>query len=144
MVSKALFSSEKINWGTPQWLFDALNAEFGFTLDPCADEENHKCKRYFTEKDNGLEKDWGTERVFCNPPYGRNIGEWVKKCSLHKGLAVLLIPSRTDTQYFHEFIYRNQRAEIRFIRGRLKFEGAKNSAPFPSMIVIFRGNRCYA
>lgn len=144
MVNKVLFSSKNTNWETPQWLFDALNAEFNFTLDPCADDKNHKCPLYFTEEDDGLVQNWGTERVFCNPPYGRHIGDWVQKCSAHKGVAVLLIPARTDTQYFHDFIYRNPRAEIRFIRGRLRFVGADNAAPFPSMIVIFRGAQCYA
>lgn len=136
MISTALFSSARMDWGTPRELFDSLDREFHFTLDPCANAKNHKCHRYYTEKDNGLAQDWGTETVFCNPPYGREIGKWVAKCASHAGIAVMLIPARTDTRWFHDYVY--GRAEVRFIRGRVKFEGAKNSAPFPSMIVIFR------
>lgn len=141
MLNAALFSSKKLDWGTPKDLFDTLDQEFNFDLDPCASEENHKCKKYFTQADDGLAMDWGRARVFCNPPYGRAIGAWVKKCAEHEGLAVLLIPARTDTAYFHEYIYKNPRAEVRFLRGRLRFEGAKHPAPFPSMIVIFRGQK---
>ena len=138
MVSDALFSSNSTEWETPQDLFDELNQEFAFTLDVCATEENHKCDKYFTIKENGLIQDWWKERVFCNPPYGREISSWVKKCAEHNGLSVMLLPARTDTKWFHDYIYQKQNAEIRFIKGRLKFGGAKNSAPFPSMIVVFR------
>lgn len=135
-----MFSSKKDDWETPQWLFDDLDSEFHFTLDPCADESNHKCDKYFTKSEDGLSKCWKGETVFCNPPYGRKIGEWVKKCYLHgmngDGIAVMLIPSRTDTKWFHEYIY--HKSEIRFIKGRLKFGDSKTSAPFPSMIVIFK------
>lgn len=140
MVSKALFSSDRVDWATPQGLFDALNREFAFTLDPCADESNHKCYKYYTESDDGLKQDWGWERVFCNPPYGRSIGKWVKKCAEHKGLAVMLIPARTDTTWFHEYIYLKPHVDIRFIKGRVKFGNSSNSAPFPSMVVVFRNN----
>lgn len=139
MINPALFSSERIDWATPQDLFDDLDLEFGFTLDPCADASNHKCPRYFTKEQNGLAQDWTGERVFCNPPYGREIGLWVKKCAEHSGLAVMLIPARTDTRWFHEYIYHKPNVEIRFLRGRVKFEGAANAAPFPSMVVIFNG-----
>lgn len=138
MVSDALFSSNSTEWETPQDLFDDLNLEFAFTLDVCATEENHKCDKYFTIKEDGLIQDWGNERVFCNPPYGREISSWVKKCAEHNGLSVMLLPARTDTKWFHNYIYQKQNAEIRFIKGRLKFGGAQNSAPFPSMIVVFR------
>lgn len=139
MINQSIYSSKKMDWGTPQTLFDKLNAEFRFTLDPCASDDNHKCANYFTEQENGLLQDWGRERVFCNPPYGRSIGNWVKKCAEHADLAVMLIPARTDTKWFHEYIYNNPRVQIRFLPGRVKFQGASNSAPFPSMVVIFNG-----
>lgn len=139
MVSKALFSSKSDEWSTPNKIYDDLNNEFNFNLDPCSSEVNHKCENYFTIEDDGLSKNWGGYRVFCNPPYS-NIAAWVKKAwqesTKDNTLVVLLIPARTDTKYFHEYIY--QRSEIRFIKGRLKFGESKNSAPFPSMIVIFR------
>lgn len=137
MISDALFSSERMDWETPSALFDKLNEEFVFTLDPCASKHNHKCEKYYTITDNGLSKDWGNERVFCNPPYGRSIYYWVKKCAAHTGLCVMLIPARTDTKWFHEFIYQKPNVEIRFIMGRIRFVGAKHPAPFPSMIVVF-------
>lgn len=106
-MNKILYSSKKEDWETPQWLFDELNKEFHFTLDPCADELNHKCNNYFTIKDNGLEQSWENEIVFCNPPYGRKIRNWIKKAydesQNHNVIVVLLIPSRTDTTYFHEY-----------------------------------------
>lgn len=136
-----MFSSESSEWGTPQEFFDELDREFHFTLDPCATKENAKCERYYTKNDNGLRMKWGTETVFCNPPYGREINKWVLKCHMaakNGATVVMLIPARTDTIYFHEYIYKKAK-EIRFIRGRLKFVNGdcKNSAPFPSMVVIF-------
>ena len=135
-----MFSSEKDDWETPQYLFDELNNEFHFTLDPCASVFNHKCEKYFTKNENGLNQYWKGETVFCNPPYGREIGKWVKKCYLHgkngDGIAVMLIPSRTDTKWFHEYVY--HKAEIRFIKSRLKVGDSKSNAPFPSMIVIVK------
>ena len=137
---KALFSTGKNDWETPKELFEELDSEFHFTLDPCATPENAKCKKFFTEEQNGLIQDWSGEVVFCNPPYSdKQQTEWVKKCWEHGqsgGLAVMLIPARTDTKRFHQYIYNNDNAEIRFIKGRLKFGNSKNSAPFPSMIVI--------
>lgn len=131
-----MYSSATCEWSTPQGLFDALNSEFKFTLDPCSTHENAKCEKHYTLEDDGLSKSWDGETVFCNPPYGREIGKWVKKCSeVKNGIVVMLIHARTDTKWFHEYIY--NKSEIRFIRGRLKFGGSKNSAPFPSMIVIF-------
>ena len=137
MINKALFSSNTDEWATPQAFFDDLDKEFYFTLDACANEQNHKCAKYFTKDDDGLAQNWGGHIIWCNPPYGRDIANWVKKCSEHTGVAVMLLPARTDTRWFHDYIY--QKAEIRFIKGRLKFGGAKNPAPFPSMVVIFRG-----
>jgi site-specific DNA-methyltransferase (adenine-specific) len=131
------FSSETVEWSTPQEFFDVLDKEFKFNLDPCATNENAKCVKFYTEEDDGLVQDWKGARVFCNPPYGRVIGDWVKKCATGGGkLTVALLPARTDTRWFHDYIY--NKAEIRFIKGRLKFGGHKNSAPFPSMVVIFR------
>ena len=141
MNTDLMFSSKTDQWATPQDFFDSLNSEFHFDLDPCADEYNHKCEKYFTASDNGLLQNWGGYRVFCNPPYGRDICKWVEKAYRegHKDntLVCLLIPARTDTRYFHDYI--KNRAEVRFIPGRLKFGDSKNAAPFPSMLVIFRG-----
>lgn len=141
MINKGLFSSNTELWATPQAFYDQLNQEFGFTLDPCALPDNAKCAKFFTPEDDGLAQDWSGERVFCNPPYGRKIAAWVKKChdEAQKGaLVVMLIPARTDTSYFHDYIY--HKAEIRFIRGRLKFGNAEQGAPFPSMVVIYGTN----
>lgn len=142
MKTETLFSSASGEWATPQDLFDELNEEFHFTLDPCANDSNHKCEKYYTKEQNGLQQDWSGERVFCNPPYGRGIGDWVRKCftETYAGkcrVAVMLVHARTDTRWFHDMIL--HRAEIRFIKGRIKFGGSNNNAPFPSMIVIFRG-----
>lgn len=138
-MNKALLSTGKNDWETPQDFFDKLNEEFNFTLDPCADHNNHKCNRYYTEKEDGLLQDWRNEIVYCNPPYSaKEQNEWVKKCyeeSRH-ATVVMLLPARTDTDRFHSYIL--PYAEIRFIKGRLKFGGAKDPAPFPSMVVIFR------
>lgn len=129
-------------WGTPQWLFDELNKEFGpFTLDPCATAENAKCDKFYTKEQNGLEQSWAGETVFMNPPYGREIAHWVKKAHEEWMIAavttVALLPARTDTRWFHDHICKKG-PEIRFLKGRLRFGGATNSAPFPSMVVIWR------
>lgn len=132
------FSSKNNEWATPQDFFDKLDKEFNFNLDPCATTANHKCQMWFNREEDGLSKSWDNLRVFCNPPYGREIGKWVKKASEARGgIVVMLIPARTDTKYFHEYIY--NKTEIRFIKGRLKFDGYKSCAPFPSCIVIFYG-----
>lgn len=140
MVSKTLFSSNSNEWATPRKFYDELFGEFSFNLDPCATDENHKCDTYFTIKEDGLKQDWGGYKVFCNPPYGRDIYKWVKKCyeesKKPNTLVVMLIPARTDTAYFHDYIYHKAK-EIRFIRGRLHFNESKDAAPFPSMVVIF-------
>ena len=140
MNTALMFSSKTDLWATPQEFFDELNSEFSFTLDPCATPENAKCKKYYTKVEDGLNQDWAGETVFCNPPYGRAIKDWVKKCYEESRKShttvVMLIPARTDTAYFHDYIYHKAR-EVRFIRGRLKFGNATNSAPFPSMVVVF-------
>jgi phage N-6-adenine-methyltransferase len=136
---KTLFSSNDMTWETPQHFFSKLDAEFGFNLDPCASPSTAKCNKYYTEEDDGLAQDWGGHTVFCNPPYGRSIKKWIQKAyyeSLKPNTkVVLLIPSRTDTIYWHDYVMRAK--EIRFVRGRLKFGTSKNSAPFPSAVVIF-------
>ena len=142
MKKDVMWSSKKMDWSTPQDFFDKLNEEFNFTLDPCADDLNHKCEKYYTEADDGLSKDWSREIVFCNPPYGRFVSNWVRKCfqEVYSGkcrCAVMLLPARTDTRWFHDYIY--NKAEIRFVKGRLKFGGQTQAAPFPSMVVVFRG-----
>lgn len=137
---QACLSSKTDNWATPQDFFDNLNEEFHFTLDPCANEENHKCDLFFTKEQDGLTKDWGEHVVFCNPPYGKEIADWVRysyeQSQKPNTTVVMLIPARTDTRYFHDYIY--GKAEIRFIKGRLKFGDATTGAPFPSMVVIYR------
>ncbi|WP_067738329.1 DNA N-6-adenine-methyltransferase [Novosphingobium naphthalenivorans] len=141
-IHNALYSSATDEWPTPFAFFADLNREFRFTLDPCATRQNAKCPRHFTKAEDGLVQDWGRETVFCNPPYGRAISAWVKKChqaAQAGATVVLLIPSRTDTRYFHDWIY--GKAELRFVRGRLKFGDGKQSAPFPSLLAIFRPNR---
>lgn len=134
-MNSVLFSSKKEDWGTPQELFDYLNDEFHFTLDVCANSENAKCRRFYSKEDDGLRQEWNGV-CWCNPPYGRNVGKWVEKAYKSGCTTVMLLPARTDTQWFHKYIY--NKAEIRFLCGRLKFGDSKNSAPFPSMIVIFR------
>ena len=143
MNTEVLFSSKKEDWATPQDFFDKLNDEFNFTLDPCASKENHKCDKYFTIEQNGLLQDWSGESVFVNPPYCGKTGKWVEKAynesKKNNTIVVMLLPCRPDVSWFHDFCL--PYGEIRFIRGRLKFGGSKNSAPFPSMIVVFRGDK---
>lgn len=138
MNTEVMFSSKTDLWATPQSFFDDLNKEFSFEVDVCATAENTKCDTYYTKEQDGLVMPWrGT--CWCNPPYGREIGKWVKKAhdSARGGATVvMLLPARTDTKWFHEYIY--NKSEIRFIKGRLKFGDGLNSAPFPSMVVVFR------
>jgi len=132
--------SKTNEWSTPQELFDKLDKQYNFTLDPCATVDNAKCNKFYTKEDNGLNQDWSGEVVFMNPPYAREIAKWMKKAydeSCKGGVTVVcLIPSRTDTIYWHEYA---MKGEIQFIKGRLKFGNSPNSAPFPSAIVIFKG-----
>lgn len=145
MNTDLFFSNKTDQWETPQDFFDQLDSEFHFTLDPCADEMNHKCDRYFTKDQDGLKQDWSGEVVFCNPPYGRKVGEWVEKCfrEVYQGsckCVVLLLFANTDTKWFHDWIY--HKAEVRFIKGRLKFGGGRVNSPKPSMVVVFRKPGC--
>ncbi len=138
-MNKALFSSKEVEWETPIELFNDLNKIYSFTLDPCASENNHKCAKYFTKEENGLCKSWTGERVFMNPPYGREIFYWLQKAYLSVKeqdcpVVVCLIPSRTDTQWWHKYV---TKGTVTFLEGRVKFGGAIHNAPFPSAIVIF-------
>jgi phage N-6-adenine-methyltransferase len=142
MNTEVMFSSKTDEWETPQDLFDKLVKDYGeFTLDVCATPENAKCKKYFTKEIDGLSQSWQGEICWMNPPYGREIGKWVKKAyeesKIGNCIVFALLPARTDTAWFHDYIYKE--CAFSLLRGRLKFGGSKNSAPFPSMIVIFRG-----
>ena len=142
MINKNLFTSNSDEWRTPVKLFQELDQEYNFTLDPCSTKENHLCKKYFTRETDGLLQSWENQIVFCNPPYSA-ISKWVEKCYnefiKNNITIVLLIPARTDTKYFHNYIYGI--AELRFLKGRLKFNDGKGSVPFPSMICIYHGNK---
>jgi len=135
------FSSEKMDWETPQDFFDGLHSEFGFDLDVACTRDNCKCMSgLFVDGFDALSEDWNHHgyTMWMNPPYGREIGKWMKKAyeESQKGCTVVcLVPSRTDTKWWHDYA---MKGEIRFIKGRLKFGGHKNSAPFPSAVVIFR------
>jgi len=135
------FSSKTDLWATPQSTFDALNAEFGpLTVDVCAVEDNAKCARFFPPETDGLAQDWAPDHCWMNPPYGRTIAQWMRKAweeSQRGATVVCLVPSRTDTAWWHDYAMKGQ---IRFLRGRLKFGSAKHSAPFPSAVVVFPAN----
>ena len=138
MTAPILFSSATDEWPTPRDFYAKLNRRYRFTLDPCATAENALCPLYFTKEQDGLAQDWGTHRVFCNPPFGM-IGKWVRKCfeaSLAGAKVVLLIPARTDTRLFHDWI-KDKADAFYFIKGRLRFGQAMQSAPFPSMVVLY-------
>src|SRR5262245_25401400 len=126
-MNRVHFSSRTDKWSTPNWLYDLLDAEFDFDLDVCAVAENAKCHRYYSPKVDGLTQEWvGT--CWCNPPYGRMIGLFVEKAwqsSLLGATVVCLIPARTDTQFWHDFVTKAD--EIRFLKGRLRFGNAENS-----------------
>lgn len=139
MLNKSLFESKSQEWETPAGIFDPLNQEFHFTLDVCASVQNHKCDQYFDKEHDSLSQDW-TGRCWMNPPYGRQIARWIQKARLetdlgHADIVVCLLPARTDTKWWHEYV---TTAEIRFLKGRIRFVGATSGAPFPSAIVIFR------
>ena len=134
-ISKALYSSESEMWETPQDLFDRLDKEFHFTVDVCALDSNTKCASFYSPDQDGLKQKW-EGACWMNPPYGRNIGEWMKKALESEATVVCLVPARTDTKWWHD--YAMKASEIRFVKGRLKFGDSKNSAPFPSAIIVFR------
>lgn len=142
MMTSGMYSSLSPEWATPQALFDELNAEFKFNVDVCATAENTKCRFYYTKEQDGLLQDWNlsstimSARCWMNPPYGRKIGAWVKKAHDSACLVVALLPARTDTRWFHDYIY--GKAEVRFLKGRLCFNDGMGRAPFPSMVVVWR------
>ena len=136
-MNKGMYTSKTPEWSTPQDVFDILNKAWNFTLDPCATKENAKCAKFYTKNDDGLAHSWDGEKVFMNPPYGRVIGDWVKKASeIKNGVCVWLLPARTDTRWFHDYVLARG-GIVEFLRGRLHFGDGKNPAPFPSMIVTF-------
>jgi phage N-6-adenine-methyltransferase len=137
-VNLVHFSSATDDWATPQEFFDAVAARFGpFDLDVCASDGNAKALAYFTKADNGLAQEW-FGRAWMNPPYGRGIGEWMRKAYESAQstcvCVVCLVPARTDTAWWHDYATRGR---IEFIRGRLKFGGSKVNAPFPNALVVF-------
>lgn len=141
MLNESLFSSDKDDWETPKYLYNKLNEEFNFTLDPCCTIHTKKCEKYFTIEDDGLIQPWfGT--VFMNPPYGRGISKWMEKakyeCDNNNVTIVCLVPARTDTKWWHNYSMKS--SEIRFLSKRLTFEGANNKATFPAALVIFKPN----
>jgi len=129
-MNKVLFSSQSVHWATPKGVYDELNKEFNFDFDPCplGEMETDGSAPMFTA--------WSGKRVFCNPPYDKGIVRFLERAT-EADVSVFLIPARTDTKWFHNLILPNAN-EIRFIKGRLRFGDAKNSAPFPSMLAIFR------
>lgn len=132
-------ASKTSEWSTPAGLFSQLDKEFHFDLDPASTDSNALCRNHYTSKEDGLKQPWGGYRVFVNPPYGPALDEWVRKAYEERNNAeviVMLIPARTDTRWFHDYVI--GKAEIRFIKGRLKFGGAKYNAPFPNMIAVYR------
>lgn len=144
-TTQLMFSSDSDEWVTPDNFYNGLDNIYHFTLDPATDGWNSKCKRYFTAQQDGLKQSWQGETVFVNPPYS-DIKEWVRK-SYEEGqkpntCVVMLIPSRTDTKYWHDYIMKAQ--EIHFVKGRLKFGNQKNCAPFPSAVIVFHKDMPFA
>lgn len=138
MVNKALFSSDHSEWRTPPHIFKRYNDRYQFTLDAAASKENTLCSRFYDKEMDSLSQSWDDDRIWCNPPYGRDLCRWIEKAALCKAPVVcMLLPARTDTKWFHLWCYQRPRVQIDLIAGRLKFGDAKNSAPFPSMVVIF-------
>jgi phage N-6-adenine-methyltransferase len=139
---KTMFSSESNEWATPMDFYNKLNNLYGpYNLDPCSTPQNAKCQYHFTVEDDGLTQDWSGRNVFMNPPYGKEIGKWIAKAyeeSRKQNTTVTcLIPSRTDTKYWHDYCMKADK--VLFVKGRLKFGSAKNAAPFPSAVIIFTG-----
>ena len=147
MISPALYSSRSEEWATPQWFFDKLNEEFRFDLDAAASAENAKCSRYLSKDGDWLHPDglvayWHKygKVIFCNPPYGREIGKWfdVARMAVERGCTVVMLAhARTDTRWWHKHV-QGVASEVRFVKGRLKFGDGKQSAPFPSAVIIYR------
>ncbi|SRR3990167_7056160 len=139
-TQEVLFSSKDNEWATPQGFYNKLNTMFGpFTLDPASTKENAKCSKFYTVEDDGLKQDWSNNVIYNNPPYGKDLKRWVEKGYLESlkpnTKVVMLLPARTDTKSFHQYCMKAYK--IYFVKGRLKFGDSKNSAPFPSMVVVF-------
>jgi phage N-6-adenine-methyltransferase len=135
-----LFSHKSDNYITPKWLIDELKQEFDIKLDACTTPDNPMNTKWFiTPPTDGLKYPWLTW-TYCNPPYSQ-VEQWASKAYneniFHSKKSIMLLPVRTDTKWFHDYIYNKNNVEIRFLKGRLKFQGTNNSAPFPSMLVIF-------
>jgi len=132
-------SSKKTTWATPKQWFEYLDLEFDFTLDPCCTHETAKCKKHYTPQEDGLSQSWKNERVFMNPPYGKDLPRWIEKAHAevrnNGALVVCFVPARVDTNWWHDYAVKG---EVRFPKGRVKFEGAENSAPFPVAIIVMR------
>ena len=131
-----------VEWSTPTAFFERLNIVWRFTVDVAADVANAKCARYYDAAADGLKQDWSGERVWCNPPYGRGIGDWVRKAATTVEAApstvvVMLVPARTDVAWFHDYCLHAPDCHVEFLRGRLKFGDSKVGAPFPSMVLTF-------
>lgn len=140
MITTGLMSSETCEWATPQHFFDDLNKEFNFTIDVCATPDNAKCDRYFTREHDGLSQSWAGEVCWMNPPYGREIGDWMRKAheeSQSGATVVCLVPARTDTQWWWDTAMQVWPHGVRLVKGRLKFNDGKQGAPFPSAVVVF-------
>lgn len=139
MINEALYSSKSDMWETPHALYNTLYKMFDFQLDVCAIPENAKCEQYFTPEQNGLQQSWHPhKRIWMNPPYGRDIGKWMQKAyeeSIKGCIVVCLVHARTDTRWWHNWV--QDKANVTFVKGRLKFGNAKHSAPFPSAIVVY-------
>lgn len=138
MLNDSLFMSNKDDWETPKDLYESLNNEFHFNLDPCCSKDTAKCSSFYTIEDDGLCKRW-EGNVFMNPPYGRQIVNWIKKAkeeSNNGATVVCLVPARTDTKWWHNYCMKS--TEIRLLTRRLTFEGANNKATFPAAIIVFR------
>jgi len=139
MVDHVLYSSRSEEWETPQSIFDRLNKVFSFTLDVCATRDNKKCQQFFSKQDDGLKQPWHDHRtIWMNPPYGHVIEQWMEKAYTEscKGCVVVsLVPARTDTKWWHSWV--DGKAQVTFVKGRLKFGGSKNGAPFPSALVVY-------
>ena len=139
MNTDLMFSSATDQWPTTQVFFDWWAARFAFDLDVCADADNAKCSRFFSVEDDGLAQSWAPHVCWMNPPYGREIGKWVRKAceeSRRGATVVCLLPARTDTAWWHDYVIPH--AEVTFVRGRIKFGSAKAGAPFPSAVAVFR------
>jgi phage N-6-adenine-methyltransferase len=137
-MHRQIIASGRVRYETPPEIFAPLNQEFRFTLDPCCTKATAKAPKYFTRRDNGLSQRWAPHRVWMNPPYGRGIGEWMAKAVTEwkaGALVVALVPSSTDTDWWHDFA---MRGEVRFVKRRIRFVGEPSTAPFPSAIIVYR------